>query len=230
MLQNFPFDFPLPASISNPTTDALGNTLQYPGRAKYSLTPVDAVCGTMASGTSGAITNTGGVSIASGSSYVNSGMATLTIGTNSINYLTAGTVYNLRITSNGRTITFPFVEGSGTTVYGYDDQGATYQIAITSSNISVFWAGRQSTYFYGLQANKNKMNNSCLYQFPVANDVITAYPSAFTGSTPNKYTIAQLQTMGVGARYWHGLTKANNALYSTDQTGVNATKIQKVIK
>ena len=219
---------PVPASSSDPTKDALGNTLQYPGRAKYSITPVDAVCGTMASGTSGAVTNTGGVAIASGSTYVNAGTATVTIGTNSITYLAAGTIYNLRITSNGRTITFPFIEGSGATVYGYDDQGATYQIDITSSDINAFWAGRQSSYFYGLIANNNKMNNSCLYQFPAAQEVMAAYPSAFTGSVPNKYTYSQLLTFFGNQIFFDA--DGGLILYNQQQSFSTAVKVQKVNK
>ena len=143
---------PVPSSAYDPTKDALGNTLQYPGRAKNSLTPVQSPCATMASGTSIAITpGAGGVAIVSGSTYVNAGTATITVGTNSITYLAAGSLYNLRITSKGRTITFPMSEGSGTTVYGYDNTGANYIGTITSSDINAFWAQKQDVYHHNLQ-------------------------------------------------------------------------------
>lgn len=84
--------------------------------------------------------------------------------------------------------------------------------------------GQQSTVGIGTP------NASCSYKLPICNDCIAAYPDGYAGGVPNTMTLEQLQTAGVGARLWHGSTKHNTALYSTDQTGISATKIQKVIK
>lgn len=244
---------PVPAQTANPYIDAIGNTTQYPGRAKYSIKPVQAVCATFATGTSLAVTNTNGVAVAAGSSYVNAGTATVTIGTNSITYLTAGTVYNLRITSNGRTITIPFIEGAGTTAYGYDDQGGIYQCAITDSDINAFWAGKQDVYHHGLQygyrlsgsamipanpyaglacdgnaltAPAGIPNASCSYKLPACDDCITAYPSGYTGSTPNAMTLAQLQTMFGNQIFF---SSRGFIMYSGQQSYIEAKKVHKIL-
>ena len=77
-------------------------------------------------------------------------------------------------------------------------------------------------------------NNSCSYALPQAPELIDALGVSsdwFDGSgVPKTKTLAEMQSLGVGPRFFHGATNHQTALYSVNQDAASQIKIAKVIK
>lgn len=145
--------------LENQTFDILGNLAQYTGQAAFDGQLINGTALTFNSVTSQYIQLQ---DLSNVTSYQNSGTATFSIdtGTNRLNVLTSGTVYNLRLldTNSNVIIHLPFVEKSGNIIH--DIVGG--QFATITSNNS--WTDNtQDEYFYAEVSGFTISDGTSLY-------------------------------------------------------------------
>ena len=210
-------------SSTTPGTDALGNPTGNSGRVKYSplVKGIVGNCATIQAGFSLAVTSTSGISITGATGITNAGTAVVTVGTNTIAYSSAGTLFNLRTTlSDGRLLTFPLTDGINgqkpTTVYGYDSLGNTYEGAVTTADITALWAGKQESYHpeveYGcnLADGRYYMGNPNTPGLDIRGNALVSYPAKQLNPTA-KYAFPAVKDL-------HDALGLDSAFYNADGT------------
>jgi hypothetical protein len=171
------------------------------GEAEY-VQPVNAKCATVTTNT--VITVTSTIAIANATVTSNGGTAVVTVHAtnNEILVSTAGTLWKLVLTLDdvGATVvTFPFCEGLGNRVYGYDAAGASYIGTVATESLTNFWAATQDSYFFGIMNGysdaENLFPNSHAVGAAVSGDVL---PTGWSKNTAAGGLTATVVAVGTG--------------------------------